>query len=198
MDDGYAQLFQTPVAYRIVEVRTPFIDRLIHQRGLTRVQSVVCQPQKNCVPDRCFVNVDRIVEERGGAIVTGWMFNEFQRRTLNGVAHAIWQNRSGQWIDVTPHEFQPKRLLFARDPTVAAKRGYTAAPKLLLSENPYLIAIEHFESNIAKLQEEKFVGFDLPMEFSSQELEDAAREARLSVEVAKYIFDCRMHGRPTR
>ncbi len=127
-------------------------------------------------------------------MMTGWIFNEYRGRYIEGEPHAVWRSKGGKVVDVTPHEHQPKRLLFAPDAGVALKRGYTAGPKLMLTNDPHLNAIEQFDSIMDRLFEGKFDGFGKELGIYAEEVEQAANEAGLPVDVATYLVECRIRG----
>lgn len=191
MPPEYERLFKTPVQSRIIEKRTSTLDRLLKEAQLKTIQSIECKPMASCIQKRCFVNVDEIVAKHGGSLLTGWMFMEFKDRYITAIAHGIWLSDKGKKLDVTPHEFQPTRLLFAPDDRVASKRGYTAPSKLMLSDNPYLCSIERFESIIDNIFENIFSGFGKEIKLSGEVIQKAAHDSNLPLQVAEYLLACR-------
>lgn len=194
MEDQYVKLFKTPVEMRIVERRTSILDALLRSIGLNEVRSVACEPQQDCLRKRCFVNVDQMIHSKGGEMITGWIFNEFRNRSIEGEPHAVWQTKGGKTIDVTPHDFQPKRVLFAPDTAVTAKRGYTAAPRISLSNDPRIIAIEKCGTIIDRLFEERFTGFGQTIAIYAEDILSASNESGLPLEVCRHLFDCKVRG----
>ncbi len=125
-------------------------------------------------------------------MIPGWIFHEFENMSIWSEAHAIWKQPDGKRIDVTPHDLSPSRLLFAPDPKVALKRGYTASLSLILSTDPEVIAIESFRSDCEKLREEKFTGlFGTSFTVSLTEVRELAAKHNIPLEHAKeMIADC--------
>ena len=122
-------------------------------------------------------------------MITGWIFNEFEHRSIEAEAHAIWIDRPGKKrFDITPHDFQPERVLFLPDPKVAAKRGYTAHPRVLLSDDPRLAAIEAFDSAIQQLREDRFQGFGKELVIMRHEYEKARDGSGLPDDVARHLL----------
>jgi hypothetical protein len=193
MNSEYEYLLRG-VEFRIIEKRTPVIERLVSGLGLSLV-SVECTPLQWCIRKRCFVNVDEQVRRAGGTLLTGWLLNEYRGRTIQGEAHGIWISKFGKRFDITPHDFQPKRILFAPDPMVAEKRGYTAGPKLILSTDPRVIAMEQFDSSLEELFQNAFVGFGKEMAIPGRAVAEAADAVGLPHDVAKHILDARITAR---
>jgi hypothetical protein len=189
MDPEYERLFKTPVRFRIIEKRTKILEDFAASINGQKMLSVPCEPRPWADRKRCFVNVDRKIERDGGRMLTGWIFNEHENRTIEGEAHAIWEDRFGKKrIDITPHDFQPRRVLFLPDPKVALKRGFTAHPRIVLSDDPRLIAIEAFDDAMQKIREEKFQGFGSMMEITIHDYEKARDLSGLPDDVAQHLF----------
>lgn len=192
MDPSYAELFRTPVRFRLVEKRAPRLEKFIASLGLPKFVSVECKPLPWCEPKRCFVNVERQVQRSGGAMVVGYIFGEYENRSYEGEAHAVWRPNFGRCIDITPHHFQPERVLFTEDPGVALRRGKTAAPKLVFSEDPRVRAIEEFDSRVDRIWEQAFRGIGMEMVVPSEPIRQAALDVGLPESVAKYLTEVRV------
>ncbi len=183
-------LFSTPVRFRIIEKRTKILEDFVTSINEEKLLSLPCKPDPRADRKRCFVNVEERIRRQGGTILTGWMFKEFEGRSIEGEAHAVWMDPfAKKRLDITPHDFQPKRILFLPDARVALKRGYTAPPKLLISDNPYLAAIEKFDSSIQKLRENKFTKFGNEMIITLDEYEMARDDAKLPDDVAMHLIN---------
>jgi len=189
MNALYEELFKTPVQFRILEKRTKLLENWISELGLPELLSVAYKPLRHCERKRCFVNVEKTVKSSGGKALTGWIFNEFENRAIEAEAHCIWITPTNKKWDITPHEFQPKRVLFTPDPRVATNRGYTAAPNLVLSNDSRLKAVYAFESIIDKIREERFSGFGKALIISQEEITNAAANSNLPLDVAVYLVD---------
>jgi hypothetical protein len=208
MDPEYERFFRTPVRFRIIEKRTRVLEEFAASINSNKLLSVACEPRSWADRKRCFVNVETKVARDGGRMLTGWIFNEYEHRSIEGEAHAIWEDRFGKKrIDITPHDFQPKRVLFLPDPRVAIKRGYTAHPRTLLSDDPKLVAIEAFDDAMQKLRESRFHGFGTEMVILREDYEKARDDAGLPDEVARHLFQkyceaderaIQMYGSPPR
>ena len=184
------------VRYRIIEKRTPLLPKFVAEKGLSPLKSVGCKPLPWCEPKRCFVNVDEQVKRAGGKMETGWIFGEFEERMIESEAHAVWMDWSGRRHDITPHRFQPERVLFSPDPRVANVRGYTAPYKLMLTKDPKIRAIEDFDSRIDAVVAAKFGGFGVETVVTNEEVRLAAEQSGLPLEVAtRMVLDRNAHDR---
>jgi hypothetical protein len=192
MTPEYVQLFRTEVRFRLVEKRPPRLEKFIASIGLPPFQSIECKPLPGCDPKRCFVNVERQVERAGGTMEVGFIFGEYEGRAYQGEAHAIWRPRFGRPLDITPHRFQPNRVLFTASEGVAAKRGKTASPKLIISDDPLVKAVEEFDSKLAQIWEEAFQGFGVEMVIPIPLVKQAAAEVGLPAPVARYMTEARL------
>lgn len=63
---------------------------------------VVCAPEAQA--GSCYWAVDAIVTQRGGAAVTGWLFQHFGNRLGRLLHHAVWRRPDGALVDVTSSE----------------------------------------------------------------------------------------------
>ena len=189
MTPEYAEIFKKPVRFRIIEKKTPILEEFAASINTEKIISVPCKPRPWAERKRCFVNVERLLELNGGRMITGWIFNEFEDRSIEAEAHAIWIDRLGKRrFDITPHDFQPARVLFLPDPKVAKKRGYTAHPRTMVSDDPRLIAIEAFDSAIQQLREDNFQGFGKELIILQHEYEEARDNSGLPDDVASFLL----------
>jgi len=192
MNHEYEALFREGCTVSMIVKRTPSLAAIISEARLNRAISVECRPLDGCMPNRCFVNVDRQMAMRGGRMMTGWYFQEFSNRFVNGIAHALWMPISARALDITPHEGNPPRIMFCEDVSVALKRGYTVPPKKILSTDPRVIAVERFETAIDKIFADRFVEFGQPIDVSKTDVIGAADQAGLPHDVAFSIMDIRL------
>ena len=51
--------------------------------------------------NRCLTNVQQIVQDRGGELVTGWLLHR-GKYLIEKVHHCVWQQPSGDLFDITP------------------------------------------------------------------------------------------------
>lgn len=191
MDPEYQRLFEEVVRFRIVEKRTSLLESFVKEQCLPPLVSVECRPLIGCELKRCFVNVERQVERAGGSMMTGWIFNEYENRHIEGEAHAVWLSPTGKKLDITPHRFPAKRVLFSVDTRVAKKRGYTAAPKLIISQNPRVVLIEKFDSCLDQLLADRFEAIGKYIDISFNEVRSVAIDLGIPEEVARYMFNSR-------
>ncbi len=189
MNPQYERILKQPVRTRILEKRTKQLNEFIKTFSSETLISVACLPDKLANPKRCFVNVEEKIERMGGSMITGWIFNEYEDKCIQGEAHAIWMDKyKKKKFDITPHQFQPERVLFLPDEKVALKRGYTAAPKLILSDDPRVVAIEIFNTELEKTKEKLFSGFGKPMEISTEEIGRIISVSGLPQDVASHFL----------
>lgn len=121
-------------------------------------------------------------------MITGWMFNEFENLMIASEAHAVWEHPNGKKIDITPHRFQPQRIIFVPDPKIAAKRGYTAPFQLIFSTKPEDIAIIRFGAAVEQIKEKRFTGFGTEIEVSKTEIQKLAETHNVPFDVATAIM----------
>ncbi|WP_236183853.1 SEC-C metal-binding domain-containing protein [Pseudomonas protegens] len=75
---------------------------------------VQVEPTLNSLPNECYSNVARMVEERGGRSILGWQIWEWKGYFAEAESHAIWKSPTGELLDVTPK--LEKQILFIEDP----------------------------------------------------------------------------------
>lgn len=63
----------------------------------------------------CFDNVARRVREKGGSIAYGWAIWHLPGLYFEAEHHAVWRNKLGDLIDVSPQMGGRRRLLFLPD-----------------------------------------------------------------------------------
>ena len=68
--------------------------------------------------NECFNNVYRMVKQYGGSMISGWAVWQRGNMLLDAEAHAIWRAPDGKLIDITPHSYNEKRILFLFDSSV--------------------------------------------------------------------------------
>lgn len=72
-------------------------------------------PVKRAAKSFCFENVARRVEEKGGSIAYGWAIWHLPGLYFEAEHHAVWRNKLGNLIDVSPQMGGRRRLLFLTD-----------------------------------------------------------------------------------
>lgn len=121
---------------------------------------------------------------------TGWVFWEYENTSILTEAHAIWIDPRGRRLDITPRNLEPgRRILFLPDPRVAAKRGYTASYRTVLSDDPRVRALENFAAELSGIWDECFVGMGEEMEVPHLRLKEAAERHNLPAAVARWMVD---------
>lgn len=72
-------------------------------------------PIKRAMTSFCFDNVAQKVREKGGSIAYGWAIWHMPGLYFEAEHHAVWRNKPGNLIDVSPQMGGRKRLLFLSD-----------------------------------------------------------------------------------
>jgi hypothetical protein len=72
-------------------------------------------PIKRGMMSFCFDNVAQKVREKGGSIAYGWAIWHMPGLYFEAEHHAVWRNKLGNIIDVSPQMGGRKRLLFLSD-----------------------------------------------------------------------------------
>ena len=75
-------------------------------------------PIKRAMTSFCFDNVAQKVREKGGSIAYGWAIWTLPGLYFEAEHHAVWRNKLGNLIDVSPQMGGRKRLLFLSDESV--------------------------------------------------------------------------------
>lgn len=77
----------------------------------------VC-PEPWAKENECFPNVKEKVRIDGGQAVYGWAIWQWANVMLEAEAHCVWKAPDGELIDITPHNYGEKRILFVVDDTI--------------------------------------------------------------------------------
>lgn len=72
-------------------------------------------PIKRAITSFCFDNVAQRVKEKGGSSAYGWAIWHMPGLYFEAEHHAVWRNKLGNLIDVSPQMGRRKRLLFLLD-----------------------------------------------------------------------------------
>ncbi|MCW2351767.1 hypothetical protein [Sphingobium sp. B12D2B] len=72
-------------------------------------------PFRGSVTSACFDNVSRKIARSGGSVAYGWAIWHIPDLYYEAEHHAVWRNKSGNLIDVSPQLEGRKRLLFLPD-----------------------------------------------------------------------------------
>jgi hypothetical protein len=96
---------------------------------------VTVEVQAECLPDRCFENVLRVVKQHGGSVQHGWSLRQ-KPHYAEGEFYSVWRCLDGRLIDVTPSSDGRTQTLFLPD----SKRVWEGEPvesqRLLTRETP--------------------------------------------------------------
>lgn len=87
--------------------------KIVPESELVRIP---VRPRSDAVPDDCFGNVARQVNEFAGEIVHGWCIWEWPCTMLEAEFHAVWQSPDGSLVDVTNKPQGEREILFVIDP----------------------------------------------------------------------------------
>ncbi|MGJ8661723.1 MAG: hypothetical protein ACSHXL_06775 [Bacteroidota bacterium] len=87
--------------------------RQLSQEG--QVIEITCQPHRGAIVNECFDTVSNYVEHNGGERVLGWFIGEWPNAFLLAELHAVWRSDDGEWLDVSRHPIQQRRILFVPD-----------------------------------------------------------------------------------
>lgn len=72
-------------------------------------------PIKRATTSFCFDNVAQKVREKGGSMAYGWAIWHMPGLYFEAEHHAVWRNKLGNLIDVSPQMGGRRRLLFLLD-----------------------------------------------------------------------------------
>lgn len=78
---------------------------------------IISVPLRRSATSFCFENVDRKIARNGGSKVFGWAIWHIPDRYFEAEHHAVWRNKNGGLIDVSPQMGQRRRMLFLPDPS---------------------------------------------------------------------------------
>lgn len=191
--DEWITLERFEVRGRLVEKRSELLRRFLSEHRLDEPKSVEFSPLQGCVEGRCFTNVAGLVARAGGRMETGWVFWEIEDVSFHTEAHAIWIAPQGRRRDITPRSLPPeRRILFLPDSRVELKRGFTAGYRTVLSQNPKIRALEHYEMELSKLFDEHFPGMGRIMEIPTSRLKEAASKAGVPDRIAHALVKRRI------
>ncbi len=74
-------------------------------------------PLRRSATSFCFENVDRKIAKSGGSKLFGWAIWHIPDLYFEAEHHAVWRNKNGGLIDVSPQMGQRRRMLFLPDPS---------------------------------------------------------------------------------
>ena len=115
---------------------TKHILKLGRQIGVSGApEYIAVEAQPECLPNRCFENVPKVVKKRGGSVQYGWSMRQTPH-FAEGEFYAVWRDLEGRLVDVTPSPDGQTQILFLPD----FKRVWEGEPvepqRLLTRETP--------------------------------------------------------------
>ena len=124
--------------------------------------------------NECFLNVEGYVQKHGGASTLGWAIWQRANVLIEAEAHAVWKSPTGELIDVTPHSYDEKQILFLPDITLNYSGKCIPSFRLPLTASPLVAEfIELFNKRDKLMTEALGNFFSMPAEmlFRMQEIE---------------------------
>jgi len=121
-----------------IDITAP-VQKLINYTGSEYLHEMIpVKPETTAKTGDFYNNVKDKIASDGGNIVYGWAVwqGEF---TCEGKYHAVWENRDGELIDVTPQ--QTDTLLFIPDDRFEDAGEYIASKRVNITANPL---VDHF------------------------------------------------------
>lgn len=92
-------------------------------------------PIENGELNDCFGNVDKKIEKDGGKRHYGWVIWK-SKILYEAEFHAVWENERGALIDVSPHEFDYKRIMFVSKNNYPYNGQYVDNIRINYTKNP--------------------------------------------------------------
>ena len=96
---------------------------------------VTVESRADCLPNRCFENVTRVVTQLGGRVQHGWTMRQ-ESYFAEGAFYAVWRSPDGSLIDVTPGADKQTQILFLPDSKRVWDGEEVEPRRLLLRETP--------------------------------------------------------------
>lgn len=97
---------------------------------------VEVNPMPGAEPSDCFPNVERCVEKFGGKRILGRAIWQYANILVEAEAHAIWEQADGQLVDITPHVYGERKILFLRDQSMVYDGMRKPNIRLALTDSP--------------------------------------------------------------
>jgi len=86
--------------------------------------------------NECFNNVSRMVKQYGGLMIFGWAGWERGKILFGAWAPPLWRAPDGKLIDITPHSYNEKRILFLFDSSVCYQGITIPSHRQALTDSP--------------------------------------------------------------
>lgn len=94
---------------------TPALLQFCASIAIAEPRFIPSVPLKRGLTSFCFENATQKVREKGGSISYGWAIWHMPDLYFEAEHHAVWRNKLGNLIDVSPQMGGRKRLLFLSD-----------------------------------------------------------------------------------
>lgn len=120
---------------------------------------VTSVPLRNSGASFCFDNVERKIAKSGGSIAYGWAIWHIPDLYYEAEHHAVWRNKLGSLIDVSPQLGGRRRLLFLPDES-AVYDSWKPRRNIMLPANDTPLAIEM--ARLGGLRQELFAKCRIP------------------------------------
>jgi hypothetical protein len=126
--------------------------------------------QEWCLPRECFPNVDRMAKKHGGRRVNGWTIWQWANVFVEAEAHAVWESPNGKLIDITPHDYGEKEILFLRDEEMIYSGKKFGNIKLALTDSPLVAELIDLTKRVESVLCEYDAGTGIPVAELQQRL----------------------------
>lgn len=129
------------------------------------------------VTDECFDNVDRLVVNRGGRTLLGWMIWEWENVLLEAIFHAVWEDEDGILHDPTPKTDGESRVLFLPDRSTQDNGGVT--PNQYQPLRDWIEITEYISAcnNISEVQRQYYPNIPRALWYSSIQRKEECEQA---------------------
>lgn len=117
-----------------------------------------------CLPRECFPNVKRMVKVQGGCRVNGWAVWQWANILVETEAHAVWESLEGTLIDVTPHDYGEKSILFLRDSSMVYTDQNIKSVKMALTNSPLIAELIQLSTQTEAVMCDYKPGTEIPIE----------------------------------
>ncbi len=133
----------------------------------------------------CFEDVGRQIKKYGGTIQHGWTIWEWPGIFIEGEFHAVWRDKHGELLDVTPKRDDEEQILFVPDPERVFTGQQIDNIRMPLGRDPRIKELlkTHEAYNRWLHKEMRAVPFGAPMVIEGEGLRLQQRAARLEIEL---------------
>lgn len=107
---------------------------------------VTVQPKPWALPHECFNNVQQMIRQNSGTMISGWAIWQWGNILLDAEVHAIWQSPDGDFTDITPHNYSETRIFFLPDASVNYKEVPIRSHRKALTGSALVAELIHLYS----------------------------------------------------